>query len=254
MPCARCYAPYHTTGFCKAKPVQLLRTKAKFQRTYKGPVPGYKVGTATQYLHTDDDSLTTFLATLHSELLGIAGTQQDDAEPTTAAKLVKAEAETGPRPAPQRTTAADAVEGSLPGATRALPTDPTEDGFTVVSRRQERPSNRNSTETPSTDAGLAEARQAGRKAPAGQAPDAANGNSGREQPPIAAASSKASAAASNKKMTRGRRFAVLAEPEAEDQTVMDDKDEEEAPYAYPPQVADLLRTEMGEMVPDSAGS
>ncbi|KAE9184619.1 hypothetical protein PF005_g21603 [Phytophthora fragariae] len=205
MPCARCYAPYHTTGFCKAKPVQLLRTKAKFQRTYKGPVPGYKVGTATQYLHTDDDSLTTFLATLHSELLGIAETQQDDAEPTTAAKLVKAEAETGPRPAPQRTTAADAVEGSLPGATRALPTDPTEDGFTVVSRRQERPSNRNSTETPSTDAGPAEARQAGRKAPAGQAPDAANGNSGREQPPIAAASSKASAAASNKKMTRGRR-------------------------------------------------
>ncbi|KAE8979925.1 hypothetical protein PR002_g24277 [Phytophthora rubi] len=277
MPCARCYAPYHTAGFCKANPAQLLRTQEKFQRTYKGPVPDYKVGTATQFLHTDEDSLTTFLATLHSELAGIAETQQDDAEPTTAANLVRAEAAAGPRPAQQRTTATEAMEVSQPGATKTLPTGTTDDGFTVVNRRQERPSKRNSTETPTTDAGPAETRQTGRKAPGGQASDVANGNSGGAQPPTAAAPTKTSAAVSNKKKTRGPavtpkaqskvkayakfkqahalgRFAVLAEPEAEDQTVTDEEEEAEAPYAYPPDVADPLWTEMGEMVPDSAES
>ncbi|KAE8963779.1 hypothetical protein PF010_g29072 [Phytophthora fragariae] len=95
------------------------------------------------------------------------------------------------------------MEVSQPGATKTLPTGTTDDGFTVVNRRQERPSKRNSTETPTTDAGPAETRQTGRKAPGGQASDVANGNSGGAQPPTAAAPTKTSAAVSNKKKTRG---------------------------------------------------
>ncbi|KAE8987589.1 hypothetical protein PR003_g22658 [Phytophthora rubi] len=88
LPCARCYAPYHTTGFCKAKPGQLAKTQAKFRRTYKGPVPEYDVGTATQYMHTDGDSLDIFLATLHRDLTGAAEPCQGDTPPLSTAELV----------------------------------------------------------------------------------------------------------------------------------------------------------------------
>lgn len=68
LPCARCFVPYHTTGFCRATPAQLAKMQLKHQRVYTGPVPGYKVGEAVLYKHSDGDSLKNFLDTLQGEI------------------------------------------------------------------------------------------------------------------------------------------------------------------------------------------
>lgn len=70
IPCARCYVPFHTTGFCKANPAQVERLQIKHKRTYAGHIPDYSVGEAVQYRHSDGESLSTFLSTLHEELAG----------------------------------------------------------------------------------------------------------------------------------------------------------------------------------------
>ncbi|KAL4163651.1 hypothetical protein KRP22_005079 [Phytophthora ramorum] len=75
LPCARCYAPYHTTGFCRATMTHLERIRSKFGRVYGGKLPQFQVGAAVHYRHTDAESLQSFLQTLHEKMkrsLGMA--------------------------------------------------------------------------------------------------------------------------------------------------------------------------------------
>ncbi|KAH7473968.1 uncharacterized protein KRP23_8105 [Phytophthora ramorum] len=68
LPCARCYAPYHTTGFCRATMTHLERICSKFGRVYGGKLPQFQVGAAVHYRHTDAESLQSFLQTLHEKM------------------------------------------------------------------------------------------------------------------------------------------------------------------------------------------
>ncbi|KAE8879708.1 hypothetical protein PF005_g22588 [Phytophthora fragariae] len=68
LPCGRCYAPFHTTGFCKANPSQLERSHTKYCRRFDGRIPNYQVGAAVLYKHSDGDSLASFLETLQGEV------------------------------------------------------------------------------------------------------------------------------------------------------------------------------------------
>jgi hypothetical protein len=68
LPCAKCYAPYHTTGFCRIKPTLLEKQRQRYKRVYKGALSAFKVGTAVQYKHSGGDSLAGFLRTLQDEV------------------------------------------------------------------------------------------------------------------------------------------------------------------------------------------
>ncbi|KAE8980760.1 hypothetical protein PR001_g24195, partial [Phytophthora rubi] len=93
LPCGRCYAPFHTTGFCKTKPHHVDRQRAKYKRTYDGPVAAYSVGTAVQYKHSDGDSLISFLDTLQRELTGAETTTDTGKDPSESATLLETEVE-----------------------------------------------------------------------------------------------------------------------------------------------------------------
>lgn len=56
-------------------------------RTYHGPVATYNVGTATQYRHSDGESLATFLSAMQRELVG-QGPASSGTTAETAAALV----------------------------------------------------------------------------------------------------------------------------------------------------------------------
>ncbi|KAE9324915.1 hypothetical protein PR003_g16617 [Phytophthora rubi] len=148
VPCARCYTPYHTVGFCKIKPAMLTKTHAKFRRTYKRPVPPYAVGTATQYRHTDSDSLTIFLATLHRELA------QSVAPSSTASTIPEPAVLVDERVRPPTVEVAGAQEVMAvepapgPQPTDDAETTPPSDGFTVVTRRAGRGQSRGPATTP----------------------------------------------------------------------------------------------------------
>ncbi|KAE9212972.1 hypothetical protein PF002_g18102 [Phytophthora fragariae] len=113
----------------------LTKTQAKFRRTYKGPVPSYAVGTTTQYRHTDSDSLTNFLATLHRELA------QSAAPSSTASSIPEPAVLIDERVRPptvevaggQDVMAVEPAQGPQP--TDDAETTPPSDGFTVVTRR-----------------------------------------------------------------------------------------------------------------------
>ncbi|KAE8913895.1 hypothetical protein PF005_g15000 [Phytophthora fragariae] len=64
MPCGRCGAPYHTTGFCKTKVEHLGKMHGKYRRRYDGAVPTDQVGDAIHYRHPDGECLAVFLTTL----------------------------------------------------------------------------------------------------------------------------------------------------------------------------------------------
>ncbi|KAE9288669.1 hypothetical protein PR003_g25749, partial [Phytophthora rubi] len=138
MPCARCYAPFHTTGFCKVSATQLDRNQTKFQRKYAGPVPIFDVGEAIQYHHTDGDSLSNFLDTLTRELTAGMATATETTAETEGSSLVTA------APAPDHAEPTQEAAGRLDNAQGTSPTRSTHpettpitdtDGFrTVVSR------------------------------------------------------------------------------------------------------------------------
>jgi len=99
LPCGKCFAPYHTTGFCRANPTHLARAQNKHTRFYDGPLPQYQVGEAVQYHHSDGDSLQGFLTTLQGEIEAELGavegvslkvveenSEQDDTKVKTAAE------------------------------------------------------------------------------------------------------------------------------------------------------------------------
>jgi hypothetical protein len=67
-PCARCFAPYHTIGFCKTKNAQVTKMQHKHKRVYEGRLPKYQVGEAVQYRHSDGESLMGFLEALQGEI------------------------------------------------------------------------------------------------------------------------------------------------------------------------------------------
>ncbi|KAE8904446.1 hypothetical protein PF003_g11802 [Phytophthora fragariae] len=236
LPCTRCYAPYHTTGFCKAKPGQVITQQAKFLRTYRGPLPSYHVGTATQYRHTDEESLTTFLTTLHQELTGETVATGEGAIPPPVAELLRTEREPDQPHSPlthvTESARASAEDGS--GATAAdTPRENNTDGFTVVTRRQRR--NRSG-----------ESHTPAERGPASGTADGSSGLSAARLPPTATngrpagatarpkAKNKATAYAKFKQDHAMGRYTSLADPE-EDGTASSDVDaQDEAPYAYPP--------------------
>ncbi|KAE9327327.1 hypothetical protein PF008_g16426 [Phytophthora fragariae] len=126
----------------------LTKTHAKFRRTYKGPVPPYAVGTATQYRHTDSDSLTIFLATLHRELA------QSVAPSSTASTIPEPAVLVDERVRPPTVEVAGAQEVMAvepapgPQPTDDAETTPPSDGFTVVTRRAGRGQSRGPATTP----------------------------------------------------------------------------------------------------------
>ncbi|KAE9328882.1 hypothetical protein PF008_g16065 [Phytophthora fragariae] len=141
-PCARCYAPYHTTRFCKVVQHQLVRMQAKFKRTYSGPIPTYEVGTAIQYRHTDGDSLMSFLDTLHQDLtMSLKPTDKRAETVVEVASLVATGLEgTEQREELQQTTRTSTGVGTQPETTEfnELSSQPAADGFMVYTRKSSR--------------------------------------------------------------------------------------------------------------------
>nr|KAE8930573.1 hypothetical protein PF009_g19343 [Phytophthora fragariae] len=236
LPCTRCYAPYHTTGFCKAKPGQVLTQQAKFLRTYKGPLPSYQVGTATQYRHTDEESLTTFLTTLHHELTGETVVAGEGATPPPVAELLRTENKPDQThsPATHPTASARAPADAVSGTTvAATPAETITDGFTVVTHRQRR--NGNGEVRTTAEQGPGSGSAAGNTAGAprtGATPAAAHsGTNPRAAPPTrrafipkAQTGTPAGATTRPKAKSKASAYAKFKQDHAMD----------EAPYAYPP--------------------
>ncbi|KAE9308609.1 hypothetical protein PR003_g20705 [Phytophthora rubi] len=253
LPCARCCAPYHTTGFCKAKPGQLIKTQAKFRRTYKGEVSEYEVGTITQYRHTDGDSLNLFLDTLHRDLTGTAGTIQADSTTRRTAELVtESRLQAMPHAAPLEVAAQ---------TSEAVASTTTGDGKTEVVGKQGIRSQSVSAEqaisTPTTatartrkadTAGSKPTRSArplggGSKSQSKTGKQKAGQSKGIAYTPTSTAKGKTSAYVKFKQTHALGRFAVLAEKEEDaDAGSLDDAEYDDAPYAYPPPMDMIPRT------------
>ncbi|KAE9236142.1 hypothetical protein PF002_g11316 [Phytophthora fragariae] len=140
-PCGRCFAPFHTTGYCKTSPIHLDRKREKYKRTYHGPVAAYQVGTATQYKHNDGDSLATFISAMQRELVGQGLTSSGETEETAAALVsTTLSADTPNQYGPARATATTA-----PTSTHQTVADGglarghvEEDGFRTIDHRASR--------------------------------------------------------------------------------------------------------------------
>ncbi|KAE9007060.1 hypothetical protein PR001_g17058 [Phytophthora rubi] len=87
LPCARCFAPFHTTGFCKTPSPKLRSLQSKYKRTYHGPIHSFLVGEEMQYKHSDADSLDSFLRELRRAVSTSATPPGDGLEGTVAASL-----------------------------------------------------------------------------------------------------------------------------------------------------------------------
>ncbi|KAE9282813.1 hypothetical protein PR003_g27303 [Phytophthora rubi] len=142
LPCARCYAPYHTTGYCKANPAHLDATRAKFKRTYSGQLPEYDVGKAVLYHHSDGESLSNFLTRLQQEVTQAMVPSDGTPETSTRVELVA----TVPSPAAGvqlAETSRSAPNGATPGPKAGGGPNagllPDTDVFKTVMRRPQKP-------------------------------------------------------------------------------------------------------------------
>ncbi|KAE9022593.1 hypothetical protein PR001_g11599 [Phytophthora rubi] len=93
MPCARCYVPYHTTGFCKATAAQIPKRQEKYLRKYNGNLPSYHVGQELQYKHSDADSFINFLQTMQREVAMTSASHSHDLPQEGVATLTTTDAE-----------------------------------------------------------------------------------------------------------------------------------------------------------------
>ncbi|KAE9311417.1 hypothetical protein PR003_g20023 [Phytophthora rubi] len=144
MPCGRCGAPYHTTGFCKTKAEHLSKLHAKHQRKYAGAVPAHHVGTAVQYRHSDAESLAAFLDTLQRDLHASLEASVEAPHSHREARLISiVDVETQAPTAVTTTTSAPGVLGETEVERHSSspvpqPTATAGDGYTVVRRRSKK--------------------------------------------------------------------------------------------------------------------
>ncbi|OWZ13982.1 hypothetical protein PHMEG_00012613 [Phytophthora megakarya] len=79
-PCKRCYAPLHTTSYCRVKADSLGLVQNRRVKRYTGEVASFDVGSATIYCHTESDSLQLLLDSLTADALQLA-TVDDNSAP-----------------------------------------------------------------------------------------------------------------------------------------------------------------------------
>ncbi|KAE9321743.1 hypothetical protein PF008_g17747 [Phytophthora fragariae] len=260
LPCGRCFAPFHTTGFCRAHPGHLDRLHAKYKIEYTGPLPAYTVGEAVQYRHSDGDSLAAFLTQLQQDLTSSLADSTNVSVTSRVASLATTEGvdplhSLRQQPQEQDTGAGQSQEETVTAPVEEQASADVEEGFIVVTRRPgktkrggtpptayhdneslEQKSSRGVTAEPSNSVTQ-------RQGPKATSAEQGTGHSKTQRPGgrknkrvpgrVPKAFSKIPGFAQFKHARELGRFAALEDPEEIDNDTGSDTGPDEAPYGYP---------------------
>lgn len=224
-PCKRCYSPQHTIAYCRVGVAKLAELQHNRTRRYTGTLPTFAVGDATTYCHTEADSLEQLLDALSADVQTTLSSSNGELATADLVPLTQP------------------VERTSPTGQSATSSGTVEDGYVVVRRKPAKKTPPRTKETKSeTKSPVPSAAHTGEKSPS---PARADVDTTR------AASAKAGVAGGRAKFTpKGKkgpaassftrfqqewsmgRYTALQDDSDSDSDEVDDRSDDEAPYAY----------------------